>query len=91
LNRLKFWHPGQKKILIGTLPTGPLKKKRPWQNGQKKAKDQYPKLIFHLEDQYLFLLEDQYPKLIFSLEDQYPKLIFSLEDQYPKSISKRPR
>ena len=50
--QLKIWHHGHKKCLIWTLSTSLLKKRSPLKNGQKNAEDQYPKLIFNLEDQY---------------------------------------
>ena len=49
------------------------------QNGQKKAEDQYPKLIFDLEDQYLLLLEDQYPKSSLGILILQEKMILILQ------------
>ena len=49
-----------KKNLIQTLSTGLLKTRSTLQNGQKNEEDQYPKIIFNLDYQYLLLLEDQY-------------------------------
>ena len=56
---------------------------------KKKAKDQYPKLIFNLEDQYLLLLEDQYQikaKIILILQEQ-EILILKMENEFGILIS----
>ncbi len=57
--------PSAKNVFDRNPPYRPVEKKGHSAKWQKKnAEDQYPKLIFDLEDQYLLLLEDQYPKSI---------------------------
>ena len=62
----------------------PAEKKEHSAKWPKNAEDQYPKLIFNLEDQYLLLLEDQYNfcfDLILILQEQ-EILILQIENEF---------
>ena len=87
--QLKIWHHRQKRIFYPNPLYRPAEKRSTLQNGQKNAGDQYPKLIFNLEDQYLLLLEDQYQikaKIILILQEQ-EILILKMENEFGILIS----